>query len=164
MNPQVIIQTQAAVAALLADFPELAEDERLRADTLEGETDFHSVLRRLVIEVKAAAGHQTGLSETIKELQARRSAIEAREDRIRGVILSLMNAADLRKLPLPEASLSVSFRAPAPEKPETADGLPDNLVRVKREPDMKAIADFIKAGGELPGIRMSNGKDVLRIG
>ncbi len=163
MNPRVIQEARNAVTALLLEYPELADNDQLRADMIEGETAFNDVVRRLVIEAKAAAGHADGVTATIKEMQDRRSRLEQREERIRALVLSLMQSADLTKLALPEATLSVSQRKPAPIKPDTADGLPEEFVRTKREPDMAAIHAAHKEGRAIPGVAISNGSVQLMI-
>lgn len=163
MNPHLIQEARNAVQLLLNDFPELQEDAQLRADMIEAETSLHDVIRQLLLETKAADGLAKGLNESVLALKLRQSRLEHREERLRATILSLMQTADLPKLPLPEGTLSVTQRAPAPIRPETADGLPDEFVRVKREPDMRAISAAIKEGREVPGIAMSNGGVSLTI-
>lgn len=163
MTPHAIQEARNSVTALLADFPELAEDEQLRADMIEGATSFNDVIRRLVIEAKAAAGKAEGVRLTALEMRERKERLEGQAERIRTLILSLMQTAGLRKLPLPEATLSVVEKKPQPLKPETADGLADEFVRVTREPHMAAIHAAIKEGRVIPGIAMSNGGVSLQI-
>jgi len=164
MNPQVIIQTQAAVAALLADFPELAEDERLRADVVEGETAFNDVLRCLAIEAKTAKGYQKGLAETIDGLESRKARLSEREKKIRNTIMLLMDVANLRKVPLPEGGLTITRKAARALPPDDVNILPDEFCRIRREPNMTAINAALAEGRHVPGVIMSNGSDVLRIG
>ena len=45
---------EAELASLLAAYPELADDEDLRRDTIEGETDAFAVLGRLVTAAQDA--------------------------------------------------------------------------------------------------------------
>lgn len=163
MTPHQIQEARLSVTALLADFPELGENEQLRADAIEGETELFTVIRRLVIEAKTAAGKAEGVRITALEMRERKARLEHQEERIRALILSLMQMAGLRKLPLPEATLTVSDKKPQPLKPETADGLADEYVRITREPDMAAIKAAIKDGATIPGIAMSNGSPVLTI-
>ncbi len=49
-----------SIDALLITYPELAEDEQLRADMLDGETDLALVLARLVDEANDAAMDMQG--------------------------------------------------------------------------------------------------------
>lgn len=163
MTPHQIQEARNSVTALLAEFPELADDEQLRADAIEGETQLFDVIRRLVIEANVAEGKMEGVGHTISTMRLRMSRLTAQEERIRALILSLMQTAGLRKLPLPEATVSVVELKPQPVKPETADGLDDEFVRVKREPDMAAIRAAIKCGRDVPGIAMSNGGVSLQI-
>ena len=165
MTPHTIQEARLSVTALLADFPELADDEQLRADAIEGETELFDVIRRLVIEAKTAAGKAEGVKITVKEMSERKARLEHQEERIRALILSLMQMAGLRKLPLPEATLTVSNKKPQPLKPDSALGLPAEFIRttITHVPDMLAIHAAYKEGRTVPGIAMSNGGSVLTI-
>lgn len=164
MNPLIIAQTKEMVRRLLDDFPELNEDDALKLDAIEGETDFNNLMRRLVIEAKAAAAMAEGCIATMNEMAERSDRLSARENRTRWTIASLMDVAGLKKLPLPEATISLSRRGPYPAHPNM-DELPEKFIRTKtiRSPDMKAIADAIKAGETIPGVTMTNGSSVLTI-
>jgi hypothetical protein len=163
MTPHEIQEARNSVTSLLADFPDLADDEQLRADMIEGATSFNDVIRRLVIEAKTAAGKAEGVKITVKELSERKARLEHQEERIRALILSLMQMAGLRKLPLPEATLSVTDKKPQPLKPDSVDGLPDEFIRVTRDVNMAAIHAAYKEGRIIDGIAMSNGGVVLQI-
>jgi hypothetical protein len=48
MTPLNVVQIEREIERLLIDYPELAEDETLRADMIDGETDAKAVLSRIV--------------------------------------------------------------------------------------------------------------------
>jgi Siphovirus Gp157 len=76
--------------------------------------------------------------------------------------MRLMEAADLRKAVLAEATLSIR---PAPQAVRliNPDVLPADYFRVKREPDVAGIKAALKAGADVPGAALSNAADTLAI-
>jgi predicted nuclease with TOPRIM domain len=152
-------QVTQAIDNLRAAYPEIAEDDILRADMLEAETDFHGLLAKLV----SLSGDAASMAEAIKlrnaDLAARKARYERQEEGIRSLMQSLMEKADLQKVTLPEATLSVSWRKPAPMVIDESQ-LPDEFCKIKRSADMAKIKE---AGTLPPGCTMSNGKNVLTI-
>lgn len=146
---------------LLLQYPELADDLWLLADTLEGETELHSVLTRLVREHRDASTFADAIAAQERVLLERRRRFERREDAHRSLILSLMAAAQQQKIMLPEATLSVTNVAPKPIVDDEAL-VPDALCRFKRSPDMSAIKEAMQAG-DVPGVHMDNGGVTLAI-
>lgn len=151
------------IQRLIAEHPELAGDETLRADTFEGETDLHNVLARLVDAVGEAEAMGEAIKARAAQLNERRSRYEAKHDALRGLIAKVMDRAGVAKVTLPEATLSTRFDPPGPVVTDP-DALPDELVRTKivRSPDMAAIKAAMQAG-PVPGVALSNGKTVLTI-
>jgi hypothetical protein len=153
---------RAQIAALLAEYPELADDEDLRRDTIEGETDAFELLALVLGDIRDAQAMQTAISERVTELRTRQSRFERREEFSRKLAVRIMDAAALRKAVLPEATLSIRPGAAAVRI--TAEGfIPAQFWRVKREIDVSAIKSALKAGTEVPGAVLSNGSDNLAI-
>lgn len=154
-----IIELRQQIDALLIQFPELSEDEVLRADTFEAETDLHAILEKLV----SMAGDAGAMVEAIKirsnALSDRKGRFERREEAMRALIQKIMERADLSKVQLPEATLSLSFRKPSPIVTDEA-ALPDEFCKFKRSPDLAKIKE---AATLPPGCSMSNGKTVLAV-
>lgn len=156
-----LAELHASIDALLAAYPELAEDEALRADMFEAETTLHEALEIVVGKAQEAKCMGEAIGLRMDSLSERKARYSQQETAFRSLIQSLMEKADLTKIVLPEATLSVSVRAPSPVV-EDADALPEHCVRLKRSPDMAAIKDALK-DGDVPGVRMSNGRSVLTI-
>lgn len=140
----------ADIDALLAAYPELAEDEDLRADMLEGETDLHSVLTRLVAIERDADAMIKAIADRARDLSGRKARYEKRKDAMRGLMLRVMQAAGATKAPLAEATVSVGKGRTGVDIVD-ADALPDTLVRVERVPDKKAIMERLAANENVPG-------------
>lgn len=157
-----IADLERQFATLLGEYPELADDEDLRGDVLDGETDMHGVLARLVNAVAEANMMIEGIKARRQDLAARADRFEMKVDALRGLIARVMTAADVSKVTLPEATLSVRD---APQKLVEVDAAetPDEFWRVRREVDKKAIADALKHGNPVAGWALSNGGRTLTI-
>lgn len=157
-----VAEVKAQIGQLLLAYPELAEDEILRADMLEGETDLHAVLRELEQTRQTAATTETALKLYVEELRSRASRFERREQAMRALIFQLMQAAELLKVELPEATLSIRSGT-AKTIITDEDRLPNEFVRIKREPDKIKIKAALSNGQTVPGATLSNVEPVLSI-
>lgn len=140
----------ADIDALLAAYPELAEDEDLRRDMLEGSTAAYDVLTRLVNIERDADSMGKAVAARVSDLQARKARAEKRKDMARTLILRVMQAVGIKKAPLVEATVSVS-KGRACVDVVDVDALPADLVRVERVPDKKAIMERLAANENVPG-------------
>lgn len=147
---------------LMNSHPELLEDEGLREDMIEGSTDLYEYLqetenRRQHNETMAAA-----LKLRIDMLAERRKRFEDSDDAMRRRMFKLLQAAQLRKVELLTATLSI--RAGVPKVIVTdEDALPETFVRIKREPDKTRIKVALQDGIEVPGATLSNAEESLAI-
>lgn len=151
----------ADIDGLLAAYPELAEDEDLRRDMLEGSTAAYDVLTRLVAIEREADAMAKAIASRVADLQARRQRAERRKDMARGLMLRVMQAADIKKAPLVEATVSVTKGRDSVEVTDESK-LPDNVVRVVRTPDKGLIREAL-AVGEVPGARMKTGEPTITV-
>jgi hypothetical protein len=159
LDPAVI---KHQVDTLLSAYPELAEDEVLRADMLEGSTDLVEFMRALERRRQEAAATAEALAMTIDAWDARRARFARRDEGIRGLMFAMLQLAHLRKLELPEATLSV--RAGVPRVLVTDEAaLPDELCRIKREPDRAKIKEALSEFKPVPGATLSNAEDTFAI-
>ena len=157
-----IAALQAEINKLLADHPELAEDEILRADMIEGATDAYDFLAMLVRKMGEAKALELGVEAYADELLARRNRFMHRRDRLRELIFKVMNSARLTKVELPEATLSI--RA-GQAKVIIVDELeiPEEYLRIKTEPDKIKIKAALQNNEHVPGAMLSNVEPVLAI-
>lgn len=150
------------IASLLALCPELAEDETLRADMIEGETSAFDALSALARRIGEAEAMAEGIAAYCASLKERKARLERRSEALRAGVVRLMNAAALRKAELPEATLSLSARAPKVVITDESI-IPEDCWRVRSEPDLTIIRDRIRTTGEVPGATLSNGGETLTI-
>lgn len=156
---QQIASLQGEIASLLERYPELAEDEVLRADTFEGETNLMRIMQMALNLAQEARFSAMAIDDRIEELQHRKARFEQRNEAMRSLIQSLMDRAGLQKLQLPEATLSISYRKPSPVVTDE-NALPDEFVKIIRKPDMAKIKE---AETLPPGVAMGNSKPTLTI-
>ena len=108
-------------------------------------------------------------SEMQKAIKARVDTIKSRADRYakaeeawRRFAFRIMQAAQLRKAELPEATISIRAVPPSAIVTDEA-ALPEWAWRVKKEIDKTAIKDRLKAGEFVPGAEMTNGSETLSV-
>lgn len=155
-------RVRSEIESLIAAHPELAEDEILRADTIEGSTDAHAVLATILDAMREADALEDAVAARIAALSERRKRIAARSDVLRDLALRLLHAAGRRKLELAEATLSIRAVAPRVEIDDPAL-IPPALTRTKTEPDKTAIRAALAAGEAVPGAHLSNGGETLAV-
>ncbi|MBZ9973485.1 siphovirus Gp157 family protein [Mesorhizobium sp. BR1-1-12] len=160
---------QADVANLLAEidslfvaFPELAEDDTLRADMLEGSTAAFDVLTRLVNIERDADSMAKAVTSRISDLNARKARADKRKDAMRLLMLRIMKAAGIQKAPLVEATVSVGKGRDSVEIVDEAK-LPRSYLRVVTSPDKTAIKAALDAGKKVRGAAIKTGDDVLTV-
>jgi hypothetical protein len=150
------------VANLLLLYPDLADDEQLRADMVEGSTDAFDLLREIERRRRETETLIAGLGATLRDLQHRSARLDQRNRAMRELAFRIMSLADLRKVELPEATLSI--RAGTPKVIVTDEALiPDMLCRIKREPDKTKIKKSLLADNAVEGAVLSNAEHTLTI-
>lgn len=152
----------ADMRALLLQFPELEDDEALRADMLEGATDFHGACSVLLNALQETATLHTALKARIKEMRERGERLEMRQESLRAMLFKIMEAGNLTKVALPEATLSIRNGPPRVVIIDE-DDLPEQYVRVKREADKRGILEALKAGETILGASLANGEPCLSV-
>lgn len=94
-----------AIKRDLAD--QFQDDERGWLDLIEGETSAMELVTKLLDGIEADEGDDEVLAKQIEARQARRARCKARIAARRQSIMAIMETAGLKKLPLPEATLSL---------------------------------------------------------
>ena len=146
---------------LLAEMPELADDPECLLDTLEG---LSNVQEQLAALVRSAVNDEVlvdGLHEYEARLADRKCALKARALRKRRIALSYMADLDLKKIVAPDLTITRKFVPPSVLITDPLQ-IPDELMRIKREPDKTAIKDALERG-PVPGAAMSNGSETLQV-
>ena len=153
---------QQQIANLLLQYSELNDDEVLRADMVEGSTDAHEFLRLVERKRQEAAVMAGALASNIAEMELRQGRFERREKAMRELAFKVMEAADLRKVELPECTMSIVTGKPKVLIFDVTE-LPEDYFRIKKEPDKTKIKSYLDAGQEVPGAGLSNAEPHLTI-
>jgi len=129
---------------------------------LESETDLPEFLARVIDCMDDAEENIDGIEIKMNERQARKARFEQRYKAMRELARKLMEQAGLRKVVLPAATLSI--RAGVPRVIITDEAaLPENCVRIKREPNKTMIWELIDQGATVPGAELSNSEPQLAV-
>jgi hypothetical protein len=143
--------------------PEILEDDEAWIATLESETSFEDLLTSVVRRIEDTKALVIGTKDRFDELKSRKDRFEHRVDTLRNLAFKIMQAAELAKVELPEASLSL--RAGTQQLIGDADPkeLPDELCKISRDLNRTAIKEALKTGLTVPGFELSNSPPSLTI-
>lgn len=150
------------IDSLFSEYPEILEDDTLKQDMIDGETDAYSVLSRLVSIERDADSLGKAIAARITDLQARRARADRKKEAMRALMLRILQAIGERKATLVEAT--VSLRA-TPAGVEIVDeaALPADCVRTVTSPDKGRIKELLAANQNVPGARMGEAKTTVSV-
>lgn len=154
-------QHQQLREQLKAEFPE-TDDETLR-DTVEGLSRLPDMLAAVLRSHLDDAVMIYALKERIGDMQERMARIEARSDRKRAIVASIMERADIKKLVEPDFTASLR-PTPAPLLVVDEAKIPANYW--KSQPaklDRRGLAAALASGQAVPGASLGNGGVALAV-
>lgn len=147
---------------LLAEYREAIDDQTLR-DTLEGISSLPEALAAVVrsylddLTIAAAVGMRIG------DMQERLARIQARAEKKRVTITSVMEKADLKKLEQPDFTASLRTVPPglvvADETLIPQDYWKPQLPKL----DKRGLLSALNAGMSIPGATLGNGGTTLSV-
>lgn len=158
------LQIESEVAkTLLANIRAvIGDDEQAAADAIEGETN-------LDLALSAALERVSEIETMIAAIKAREASLKERRDRldrqaslIRTAMGEALEQAGLKRMELPEATLSLR---PLPQKALVIDeaSIPSQFwKRADPKLDLRALAMALKEG-PVPGATLSNGGQTVQI-
>jgi hypothetical protein len=126
-----VAYTVRAIDNMLVAHPELVEDEELRADMFEGETDLAPLMSRLVRIRQERLARAEGLNTYIGDLTSRKLVLAE-------ATISLLNGRE---------TVSIT----------DIDALPQGTFSLERKPDKAAIKALIESGEDIPGAAIVHG-------
>lgn len=157
-----IAEYKALVHGLLEAHPELAEDDELRADMILGETEIDRIASRLLRIIGERKARADGLTGYISELQERKARELRGVEGARDLLKSILHAGNIDKLPLPEATVSIT-------KPrikcvvDDVNELPQGFYVTERKPKSAEIKAALEAGEKIPGARLELGPEGIMV-
>jgi hypothetical protein len=156
----------AALQVAIASLKELCgDDEDLLRDTVEGETDLDGFASHCVDQILADEAFAEAVGKMIADLQARKKRFENRQERIRTLLAMTLDAAGTKKIQLPQATISMSSRAPSLVINDEAEIPAQWWVRGDPKLDKRGLAAFLKANdtNKVPGATLDNGSITVTI-
>lgn len=148
MNVNLTLTQISALKTMLRDAIE--REEGLWLDTIEGETDAFELVRKLIDAIEREEGTHAALTEQMASRKARRDRCDARIENYRLAIAAVMECANLDKLPLAEATVSLRTLPPKIAVNDPA-AVPEVFTKPVPKPDMDAIrANYSPASKDLP--------------
>lgn len=154
--------TARVLDAMLSAHPELLDDDELRADMFEGETDLAPLMARLVRIRQERLARAEGLNTYIGDLTSRRDREARGADGVKKAMVTLMTAARLPKLVLAEATISL-LNGRETVSITDIDALPQGTFSLERKPDKAAIKSLIDKGEDIPGAAIVVGDPSLSV-
>ena len=163
MLEQQVNELRQHIAALLREYPELENDEFLRADMIEGATNAPELLTALHHMVEDARALRDGTQGRLDELNARKQRMQKRIDFGRDLIARVLEAAGTRKAELAEVTLSLKANPQRLIGEVDPDSLPDELVKITRSADKQKIREWLERGVAVDGYQLSNASPSLMV-
>lgn len=147
---------------LLAEYPQLAEDEELLKDTLEGNTRLHEIMEKFLSSMRENETLAEAVSQRVGKLRERQTRLTHRAQFYRTLMYRLLERTGVKSISLPEAKISV---VNSPDKVIVTDesAIPDAFCRITKEPNKTAIKNALKSGTIIPGATLSNGGTTIQV-
>jgi Siphovirus Gp157 len=160
-NKYDIDMLRRTIELLMERYPELKGDEELKNDMLEGSTDFRETMEKLLRRTQDSIYLARACQEAERDIHDRRKRFEKRVDFGRELMKRLMEAAEVRKLEFPTATLSLINTAPQVVILNEYE-IPDDFMRIKKEPNKILLKEMLEKM-DVPGVTLSNGGTSLAI-
>lgn len=161
MRVDLTLMQLDAIKRDLAD--QFTDDERGWLDLIEGETDALEIVKKLLDGIEADEGDDAVLALQIAARQARSKRCNARIAARRQSIMAIMQSAGLKKLPLPEATLSLGSTKAKLAINDTA-AVPAEYGDTIVKPSMDKIKAAFPLDGPLPNwLRVDDARPSLTI-
>lgn len=167
MNPAIIANAISEVRDLLSRHPEIAENDRLLADVIEGETSFAAVAERLVMAERERQAMRDGRAAYIKALQAKNAADDFAIGRLRATLARMLEAAGMTGFKCAAGTVGFQHRRGALKFAGDFD--PAKLPEAYREtivthkPIKDAVQEALERGETIDGAYIGNATTVLTV-
>ena len=160
-NKYDIDMLKRTIELLFERYPELREDEELKADMLEGATDFNETMDKLLRRTQDSIYLGKACQDAERDIHDRRKRFEKRVEFGRELMKRLMEAADVRKMEFPTATLSLINTA-RQVVILNEDEIPDEFMRIKKEPNKVLLKEAMEKM-DVRGATLSTGGTALVI-
>ena len=149
---QAIAAYQAARERMLAEDPDAADAGEPIG--IEAE-DVDAILSRLLALEQWTSAQANAVKEMIGDLDTRRHRFVKQKEHARATMLAMLTAMEEQKKVFPHGTISIRKGMPSVIITDETK-LPDEYIRVKREPDKAALLADMKVGVVVEGAVLSN--------
>jgi hypothetical protein len=158
--PSIQNEITSLLASIYINNPELKEDDDFKLDILEGSTDYLDIVNKCLLELSITTGYIEGIKLSRTRIEDKIHRYEKREQTIRSILRRLLEMANMRTIRAPNGTVSLALKSPTVQI-INEDLLPEEFMRIKREPNRTLIGQKLKAGEDVPGATLSNGGETL---
>lgn len=156
-------ETEAARALLANIHDVVGDDDEAILGTVEGETNLIEVITRAVERLDELESHDEALAGLVKSYNARRDRLQNQGELLRAAISVALEAAGLKRLELPQATLTIKATPPSAVITDEA-ALPSKFWKPSDPKlDKRAVLAALKEGETVPGATLSNGGTTLQV-
>lgn len=150
------------ISNLVAAYPEMQDDDALKADMISGELDVESVMARVMSHLFEAEEMLDGMRPRFEDLSERKKRWERRKEFCRALAQRVLEASGRPRIELPEATISKSVGRDSVEVFDV-NSLPQGYYSSERKADKAAIKAAIDAGTEIPGAKIAKGEGSITV-
>jgi len=150
------------LAGIYTNNPELKDDDQFKLDILEGSTDYLDIINKCLLELSITEGYIEGLKLSRTRMEDKIERHSVKVDTIRKILRRMLEIADVRTAKAPNGTISLTL-SPLKVEIVNEDLIPEEFMRIKREPNKTLIGQKLKAGEDVPGARLSNGGETLTV-
>jgi hypothetical protein len=159
-----LVQETKAAEILREQIKAIAgDDEVLIADSIEGETNIHELLTRVVEQIVTDGGLVTGIDTLVKRLKERQDRIEKRIAFFRTAAASAMEVAAIKSKETPSGTVSLKAVPPSAVITDEAAIPAEYWKPVDPKLDKKAVLTALKDNIKVPGAELSNGGSTIQL-
>jgi hypothetical protein len=128
---------------------------------LEGSTDFRETMEKLLRRTQDNIYLSKACQEAERDINDRRKRFDKRVEFGRELMKRLLEAANVRKMEFPTATISLMNTAPQVVILNEYE-IPDDFMRIKKEPNKVLLKEMLEKM-DVPGVTLSNGGTSLVI-
>lgn len=139
------------------------DDDQLLVDMIEGETNAYDLIRDILAWQDERGAFIEANKVARQRLAERNRRFSAQIETGNRALLKIMAAMDVRKLEMPEVTLSIARKAQGIATEGPMETLQPQYTRAKVEPDRASIKAALMKGETLPGWTLDNGGETLRV-
>lgn len=150
------------IESLIVAYPELAEDDALKADMISGEFDVESVMSRVLSHLFEAQEMLDGMKPRFEDLSERKARWTRRQEAMKGLAQRVLTMSGRKSIALPEATVSATKGRDSVEVLDV-NSLPQGYYASERKADKAAIKAAIESGTDIPGAQIKTGEPGIMV-